>query len=75
MDRFSFAQVREAYILAGQSAFDRGDDVTPDDLVQAAQQMRGEGRRFGVKVNGCGVGFTDFEEEAVEPGVRAVARG
>jgi len=75
MDRFSFAQVREAYILAGQSAFDRGDDVTPDDLVQAAQQMRGEGRRFGVKVNGCGVGFTDLEEEAVEPGVRAVARG
>ena len=43
MDRFSFAQVREAYILAGQSAFDRGDDVTPVDLVQAARQMRGEG--------------------------------
>ncbi|MGC9998757.1 MAG: ATP-binding protein [Bryobacteraceae bacterium] len=75
MDRFSFAQVREAYILAGQSAFDRGDDVTPDDLVQAAHQMRGEGRRFGVKANGCGVGFPDLDEEADEPGVRAVVRG
>jgi hypothetical protein len=36
--RFSFAQVREAYILAGQFAFDRDEDVTPDDLMQAARK-------------------------------------
>lgn len=75
MDRFSFAQVREAYILAGQSAFDRGDDVTPDGLVQAAQQMRGEGRRLSAKVDGSGVGFSMHENEPEESGVHVVDRG
>jgi ATP-dependent 26S proteasome regulatory subunit len=69
MDRFSFAQVREAYILAGQFAFDRGDDVTSDDLVQAASHMGKEGRRRNSKADGCGVGFSMNEIEPEEVGV------
>jgi len=56
MDRFSFAQAREAYIMAGQCAFDRGNDVTPDDLIRAAQQMKREGRRLATPVDGRAVG-------------------
>jgi len=63
MDRFSFAQVREAYILAGQCAFDRGDDVALDDLVQAVRQMRREGRRLTTNGNGHGLGFSMQENE------------
>ena len=74
MDRFSFAQVREAYILPGQFAFDRDQDVTPDDLVQAAQQMRTEGRRLGARVDGRGVGFSMQEGEPEDVGVHPVNR-
>jgi ATP-dependent 26S proteasome regulatory subunit len=75
MDRFSFAQAREAYIMAGQCAFDRGNDVTPDDLIRAAQQMKREGRRLTTPVDGRGVGFSTHENEAEEVGVRPVNRG
>ena len=74
MDRFSFAQVREAYILAGQFAFDRDEDVAPDDLIQAAQQMRTEGRRLGARVDGRGVGFSMQEGEPEDVGVHPVNR-
>ena len=75
MDRFSFAQAREAYIMAGQCAFDRGNDVTPDDLIRAAQQMKREGRRLATPVDGRAVGFSTHENEAEEVGVRPVNRG
>ena len=75
MDRFSFNQVREAYILPGQFAFDRDQDVTPDDLVQAAQQMRMEGRRLSAKVDGHGVGFSMHESEPEDVGGQPVNRG
>jgi ATP-dependent 26S proteasome regulatory subunit len=75
MDRFSFAQVREAYILAGQFAFDRDGDVMPDDLVQAAQQMRTESRRLSAKVDGRGVGFSMHESESEDVGGQPVNRG
>jgi ATP-dependent 26S proteasome regulatory subunit len=72
MDSFSFAQVREAYILAGQCAFDRGDDVTLDDLVQAVRQMRRQGRRLSTNRDGNNVGFSVSENEPEEVGVYAV---
>ena len=75
MDRFSFAQVREAYILAGQFAFDRDEDVTPDDLMQAAQQMRTEGRRLGARADGRGVGFSMHESEPEAVGGQPVNHG
>jgi hypothetical protein len=74
MERFSFAQVREAYILAGQAAFDRGEDVSPDDLVEAARQMRREGRRLNVKGD-SGVGFTLRESEPEDVGAHPVNHG
>jgi ATP-dependent 26S proteasome regulatory subunit len=75
MDHFSFAQVREAYILAGQFAFDRDEDVMPDDLVQAAQQMRTEGRRLSARADGRGVGFSMHESELEDVGGQPVNRG
>jgi len=42
MDRFSFAQVRETYILADQFAFEAGDEITATNLAQPAKQFRRE---------------------------------
>jgi ATP-dependent 26S proteasome regulatory subunit len=75
MEHFSFVQVREAYICAGQLAFDRGEDVTVNDLVRAARQIRREARRVGVNTNGS-VGFSLAELEdtdAAAYGVHAQA--
>jgi hypothetical protein len=49
---FSFAQIREAYVLAGQCAFQRGDDkVLADDVMQGIAGVRnavnGSAGRFG----------------------------
>jgi hypothetical protein len=41
-DGLSFAQVRESYILAGQSAFVRNDEVTTSDLQEAIGQVRSQ---------------------------------
>jgi ATP-dependent 26S proteasome regulatory subunit len=38
---FSYAQLREAYIFAGQTAYERGDSVSPADLEEAIAQMSG----------------------------------
>ena len=37
---FSFAQMREVYVMAGQVALGRGDDVMAEDLLLAVQTMR-----------------------------------
>ncbi len=37
---FSFAQLREAYVMAGQFAFERGDEVTEDDLLTGVRSLR-----------------------------------
>ena len=65
-----FAQIREAYILAGQLAFDRGGDLTPDDLVEAASHMRREGRRITASVDGRAVGFALDESKPANVGLR-----
>jgi hypothetical protein len=39
-DGFSFAQMKETYILAGQLAFETERDITTFDLQQAAEMMR-----------------------------------
>ena len=39
MDRFSFAQLRETYILAGQLAFECGNEITAGKLAAAARQL------------------------------------
>ena len=40
-DGFSFAQLKEAYILAGQKAFERNAPVTEDDLLEGIRVLRG----------------------------------
>lgn len=37
---FSFAQLREAYILAGQMAYEREGEIQPDDILSAVQTLR-----------------------------------
>jgi ATP-dependent 26S proteasome regulatory subunit len=44
-DGFSFAQLRETYILAGQLAFETERDIVNSDLKQAAQAMREQSAR------------------------------
>jgi ATPase family associated with various cellular activities (AAA) len=39
-ERFSFAQLREAYITAGQRAFERKDDVREEDLIWGIRSLR-----------------------------------
>jgi hypothetical protein len=39
-ERFSFAQVREAYITAGQRAFERKDEIREDDLISGIRSLR-----------------------------------
>jgi hypothetical protein len=37
---FSFAQLREAYVLAAQVAFQRNDDIRADDLLSGIRTLR-----------------------------------
>jgi SpoVK/Ycf46/Vps4 family AAA+-type ATPase len=39
-ERFSFAQLREAYLTAGQRAFERKDDVRAEDLIWGIRSLR-----------------------------------
>jgi len=40
-DDFSFAQLKEAYVLAGQRAFERNTPVTGNDLLEGIRVLRG----------------------------------
>jgi len=40
-DGFSFAQLKEVYILAGQMAFVRNTEVTGNDLLEGVRVLRG----------------------------------
>jgi hypothetical protein len=58
MEDFSYAQVRETFILAGQLAFGGGrDDIASEDLLHATELVRGEGRAVASRADGRGVGF------------------
>ena len=39
-DGFSFAQLREAYVLAAQAAFEREDDIRAEDLLSGIRTLR-----------------------------------
>ncbi len=55
---FSFAQLREGYILAGQFSFGRGDEAfRADDLLEGIRLVRTDGQMVGRKIDGRGVGF------------------
>jgi ATP-dependent 26S proteasome regulatory subunit len=55
---FSFAQVREVYILAGQRAFLRGtDEIRAGDLLEAIEVSRAETQVVGSRLDGRPPGF------------------
>jgi SpoVK/Ycf46/Vps4 family AAA+-type ATPase len=57
-DGFSFAQLREGYILAGQLAFGReGEEIRPEDLLEGIRIVRVEAQTVGSRLDGRGVGF------------------
>jgi hypothetical protein len=56
-ERLSFAQLREAYILAGQRSFRLGSRVTTDDLQAAIRTIRGEATGVATKADGRHLGF------------------
>ena len=66
-DGFSFAQLREAYILAGQLAFERGDEqIGRADIINAIRLVRGERQAVIGHPAGRGVGFEGpAREEAI----------
>jgi ATP-dependent 26S proteasome regulatory subunit len=39
-ERFSFAQLREAFITAGQRAFERKDEIREEDLLSGIRSLR-----------------------------------
>jgi len=72
---FSYAQVREAYILGGQLAFQRGaDEINGADLLEACRLVRVEGQTVGHRVDGRGVGFALSAGLAVAPAPGAPGR-
>jgi hypothetical protein len=59
-DGFSFAQLREVFILAGQSAFDRNTEIEPSDILRAVHTIR---REFAdVKLRGDAAGFVSLRK-------------
>jgi hypothetical protein len=63
MDRFSFAQLREAYILAGQLAFECGNEITAGKLAAAARPLRREGKHINANGQNGAVGFSMDEDQ------------
>ena len=63
MDRFSFAQLREAYILAGQLAFECGNEITAGKLAAAARHLRREGKHINANGQNGAVGFSMDEDQ------------
>jgi hypothetical protein len=63
---FSFAQVREAFILAGQLAFQRSDEtIGVDDFLEGIRLVRGEGQAVGERPDGRAVGFSNGAREVL----------
>ncbi|MFB3779479.1 MAG: AAA family ATPase [Bryobacteraceae bacterium] len=56
-DRMSFAQIREAYILAGQRSFRKGGRVQPEELADAIRTVRSEANGVGSRADGRLLGF------------------
>jgi len=63
---FSFAQMREVYILAGQMAYERETEIEPDDIFCAVQSLR-RGCAL-VKQRRDVVGFEATRNLGLEPG-------
>ena len=69
-DGLSFAQLKEAYILAGQKAFERNTNVTGNDIVDGIRVLR-DGMAL-VSDHKPKVGFGEFSFQ--EPEINAPRR-
>jgi ATP-dependent 26S proteasome regulatory subunit len=72
-DRMSFAQLREAHILAGQRSFRRGSGVQPEELVAAVRTVRSEANGVASRADGRTLGFGSTTPTGEHPPV--VCRG
>jgi ATP-dependent 26S proteasome regulatory subunit len=57
-EHMSFAQIREAYTLAGQRSFRRGAPVQADEILEAIRIVRSEASGTAVPADGRSVGFS-----------------
>jgi cell division protease FtsH len=58
-DGFSFAQLQESYILAGQLAYDENRDVTGSDLIRAAEMLKDSMHKVGKRTERRGFKVAD----------------
>lgn len=56
-DRLSFAQIREAYILAGQFALQGDGEIRLEELLAGVRRLRTETNGLSVRADGRAVGF------------------
>jgi hypothetical protein len=64
-DGFSFAQLREAYIFAGQCAFQRGEEeIGAEDLIGGIANVRNAANGIGGRLGERGTGFATLSAGA-----------
>ena len=64
-DGFSFAQLREAYILAGQMAFERNDEeIRGEDLVESVRRLGNSANGASGQLSGRDAGFRSLARVA-----------
>jgi len=56
---FSFAQLQESYILAGQFAYDEDRDVSGNDLLRAVEMLKGSMHKVGKRTERRGFKVAD----------------
>jgi ATP-dependent 26S proteasome regulatory subunit len=61
----SFAQMREAFILAGRAAFGHELKIQAGDLISGIQMVRNDGAQLRLGSNGKNPGFCNQHSEAV----------
>jgi hypothetical protein len=64
-DGLSFAQLKEAYILAGQRAFERNTNVTGNDLLEGIRTLRGGMALVSDHKPKVGFGESPFQEPEI----------
>ena len=69
----AFAQLKEAYILAGQKAFERGTNVTGNDLLEGIRVLRGGMALVSDHKRKAGFGESLFHEPEINAAPTIVA--
>ena len=73
-DRMSFAQLREAYILAGQRSFRRGGGIRPDELLAAVRTVQADANSVANRAYGRSFGFRLDDTIRRAPALRGTVR-